>query len=235
VAAGAGEGLPEPVALQRLVQEAGGGDPSPRATLISAGNSVLLARDLDQQWRPQPGDNAIGLGMARGPQGLRLAVLSAERKVAMESLPSQVRDGSEIQIGGSLSPGLRSHRSTSKVRMVSSLASSPRWSGLASARASNRGRRTVCDRDPGGGRARPEVLFLRSVAVGPKAPWEVSSSGGEGRDDAAAVLEQINRERQKYGAPALASDARLAAVAQAYARSSESSGSSGTFRRDRGI
>ena len=38
-----------------------------------------------------------------------------------------------------------------------------------------------------------------------------------GPDDAGSVLDTINRERQRYGAPALAKDRRLDAVAQAYA------------------
>jgi uncharacterized protein YkwD len=232
IAAGPGEGLPDPVALQRMVQAAGGGDPSPRAMLLTARDQKALARDLDLQWQPQSPDEVVGLGVFEGPwqgprqspqqgrDGVRLVVLSAERKVAVDPLPVRVSVGSEIRITGTLlaalhSPSVYVEGPNGIVAQIEAALTGSRFSARFEPNAPGAYAIEILGRGPRG----PEVVFLKSVEVGtggpPQLPVKLEQPA---QDDVVAVLDQINRERLKYGTPALSSDPRLASVAGAYAK-----------------
>jgi uncharacterized protein YkwD len=224
IAAAPGDGLPDPVALQRMVQAAGGGDPSPRAMLLSARDPKALACDLDQQWQPQRQDEVVGLGVFQSPrQGrdrVRLVVLSAQRKVALDPLPVRVALGSEIRITGILlaalgSPSVYVEGPDGTVVQIEAALAGSRFSARFEPNATGAYAIEILARGPRG----PEVVFLKSVEVGTSGPPELPASLEPGaQDDGAAVLDEINRERLRYGTPALSSDPRLARVAGAYAR-----------------
>jgi uncharacterized protein YkwD len=236
IAAGPGEGLPDPVALQRMVQAAGGGDPSPRAMLLTARDQKALARDVDLQWQPQGLDEVVGLGVFQSPwqspwqgprqgqqQGrdrVRLVVLSAERKVAVDPLPVRVSVGSEIRITGTLlaalhSPSVYVEGPNGIVAQIEAALTGSRFSARFEPNAPGSYAIEILGRGPRG----PEVVFLKSVEVGTGGPPELPVKlEPAAQDDAVAVLDQINRERLKYGTPALSSDPRLASVAGAYAK-----------------
>ena len=224
IAAGSAEGLPDPVTLQRMVQAAGGGDPSPRAMLLAAPDQSALARDLDQQWQPQGSDDVVGLGVTESPPHgrarMRLVVLSAARKVAVDPLPVRVAVGSEIRITGTLLAALRSpsvyvEGPNGSVAQIQAALTGSRFSAGFEPNAPGSYAIEILGQGPRG----PEVVFLKSVEVGAGGPTALPVRLEPGaQDDAAAVLDRINRERLKYGAPALSSDPRLASVAGAYAR-----------------
>ncbi len=220
IAASTDGGLPDPVTLQREVQAAGGGDPAPRAMLLSAHGQEALARNLDQQWRPEAVDDVVGLGLARGPEGVRLVVLAANRKVRLDPLPIRVPVGSRIRVQGTLLTALRSPAlyvegpAGAVTRIAPTLAGSGFSAGFEPGAPGPYRVEVV-----GQGAAGPEVLFLKTVEVGTGDSRSSSADTREsGPDDAVAVLDRINRERLENGAAALALDRRLATVAQAYAR-----------------
>ncbi len=220
IVAGPRETLPDPVALQRAVQEAGGGDPSPRAMLLSARDPKALLRDLDQQWHPQAGDEIVGLGLARTQGGVRLVILAAERKASVEPLPARIPVGAEVRISGALlgalhSPSVYVEGPNGRVVQIKPALSGSRFSARFEPSAIGSYAIEVLAQSARG----PEVVFLKSIEVGRTGGEELPPRAEPASpDDDAAVLDQINRERLRYGAAALAPDPRLARVAQAYAR-----------------
>lgn len=220
LASGPGDSLPNPVVLQQTIQEAGGGDPAPRAMLLSGHDAAAVARDVDQQWRPQPGDGFIGLALAGHSPGVRLALLAAGRKVAVDPLPAHVPAGAAISVRGTMLTALRSpsiyvEGPNGKVAQITPAQSGSRFSTQFDPGAAGRYAVEVLAQGVRG----PEVLFLKTVRVGiPVAESTEPPAQSSGREDPEAVLDQINRERQRSGAAALAVDPRLNRVAQSYAR-----------------
>jgi uncharacterized protein YkwD len=219
IASGPGRSLPEPLALQRAVQEAGAGDPSPRASLFVAGDWRTLARDVGERWPPPPADQVVGLGVAQGVDGIRAVVLSAERKIALDPLPRRVPAGADLQVRGRLlgalsGPSLYVEGPDGSVTQVKATVNGSQFSASFEPTGIGRYLLEVMARGPRG----PEVLFLKPVDVGSSGAAAVSNVSPVGPDNPSGVLETINQERQRSGAPALAEDARLARVAQAYAQ-----------------
>jgi uncharacterized protein YkwD len=188
--------------------------------LLSARDPKALARDLDQQWRPLATDEIVGLGLARTMGGVRLVVLAAERKVSVDPLPARIPVGAEVRISGALlgvlhSPSIYIEGPNGMVAQIKAALSGSRFSARFEPNETGSYAVEVLGQGPRG----PEVVFLKSIAVGRASTDDLPPrEEPAGPDDDATVLDQINRERLRYGAPALSPDPRLARVAQAYAR-----------------
>ncbi len=219
-------GLDPPELLQRRDQEAGLGDPAPAGFLVEGSDLDLVGRTLSARLPSLPGADAIGIGAIRAKSGLiRAVVLRARRRAWIEPPPRAIAPGGTVRLEGRLAEGLR--RATIDVEgpdgRVTSLPIRTEGNAVQAKlelRAKGRYRMEIMVDGDGG----PEVVWLRDVWAGSEPPSAVSSTASAAIEPAdpragrQAVFESINRLRLGQGEPALAYDARLEAIAEAYAK-----------------
>ena len=223
IAARSAHGLPGLLVWRRVVQDTGALDPSPVVFLVSASDLGTLAQSLADRFVPLATDNVEGLGAYVGAGELRAVLLHAQRKVRVDALPRRVARGALVEVAGTfllplIDPTIFVEAPDGTVTQLKVLPRADHFSTHFTAEGVGHYTIEVMGR----GKSGPEVVALQSLEVGPPpavpSPVDDAEPVFEGPDDAAAVLEAINRERQRYGAAALSPDARLAAVAGAYAQ-----------------
>lgn len=218
IAADEGEALPGALALQRQIQEAGAGDPAPKVLRLSGGSPASILALLVQRLTATAGDTVFGLGLDPGAEGLRLVVLRAARRVRIDPFAAHTARNATVEIQGTFltplsRPALYVEAPDGTVSEVATTRDGERFRGRFVPTADGRYLVELMARGSKG----PEVEYLRPIAVGAVEPEAPVERGRGQADDAEAVLDAVNRERQRYGAGALSRDPRLDQVAARYA------------------
>jgi uncharacterized protein YkwD len=213
-------GLGGTSALQRAMFSAGVGDVAPSG-FLAEGPLDAVCRQIAKALAEGHDDNVFGVGYSVRSFAVRAVVMRARREVAVDPLPSSVPVGGSLSVKGRLlrslgSPSLYVESPDGQVQQIALKQSG----GFFDTHLEFRAEGAYTLEIMGKGRTGPEVAWMLGLTVGqPPSPREVLDSGGrtQGADDEQAVLEAVNQQRLRAGAPALAEDPRLSRIAGAYA------------------
>ncbi len=225
IAGGEWAQLPDPLVWEHLVQEAGAGDPFPRALVIVGSGMDQLASQLAAQADLDGTDTVVGLGVAERPSGVRGVIFRANRMVSVSAPTQRSLVGATISLQGRFlsrlsEPALYVEAPDGTVTQIRVKREGDSFRGAFVPQVEGRYLVEVMAHGPHG----PEVEYLRPLTVGNPPRDLAPRSVALGADDAAAVLDAVNAERQRQGAPALSPDPRLDRIAQSYAEEMRSGG-----------
>ncbi len=222
LAAEPGTGLGGSGALQHAMLTAGVGDVAPSA-FLAEGKLEAICQRIASSLDDGHDDNVFGIGYdPRSTLGVRAVVVRAHRAVAVAPLPASVAVGGALDLQGRLlapliSPTLYVASPDGQVQQVALKVKDGAFATHLELRAEGFYTLEIMGR----GHAGPEVAWMVGVSAGnATAIPELSSFEAgvpRGSDDAQAVLEALNQQRLRAGAPALAEDPRLTRIASAYA------------------
>jgi uncharacterized protein YkwD len=219
LARAAGPGLGGTGALQRAMLTAGVGDVAPSG-FLAEGSLDGVCEQIAKNLAEGHDDNVFGVGYVARSTGLRAVVVRARREVAVEPLPTSIPIGGSLRIRGKLlsalsAPSLYVESPDGQVQQLTL----KQKSGFFEATLELRAEGFYTLEIMGKGRTGPEVAWMMGLSVGRglDGPRDFGPASLQGADDERAVLEAVNQQRLRAGVAALAEDAQLSHIANAYA------------------